>query len=260
MHCTICEHPSEFFQTGQLLDRYEVNYWRCPHCGTVGTESPFWLAKAYERAITSSDVGLVARNLELARITSVILRYCYRSDAKFVDYGGGYGLLVRLMRDQGYDFYWQDEFCTNLFATHWVAPPGEQYELLTAFEVLEHLPQPLETLATMLERAPNVLFSTELIPTPTPNLADWDYYGLEHGQHITFYTTAALEHLAHRWHKHFYSNGHNLHLFSQKPLSWYQQQLLKNRRLTQLLNYPSRRASLLLQDAQTAMQPAHFLA
>jgi hypothetical protein len=256
MNCTICTHASEFFQTGRLLDRHPVDYWRCPACGTVGTESPFWLAEAYDQAITSSDIGLVCRNLEMAKIASMILRYCYRPNAKFVDYGGGYGLFVRLMRDRGYDFYWQDEFCANLFAAHWEAPPGEQYELVTAFEVLEHLPEPLVTLEAMFQRAPNLLFSTELLPAPAPALADWEYYGLEHGQHIIFYTTAALEHLAQRWQKHFYSNGQNLHLFSDKPLNWYQQKILKHHRWAKLFSPIGRRPSLMLGDYRHAIRSA----
>jgi hypothetical protein len=133
-----------------------------------------------------------------------------------------------------------------------------QYELLTAFEVMEHLPKPIETIAAMFQQAPNILFSTELIPNPTPDLAAWDYYGLEHGQHVTLYTTTALKHLAQRWNKYFYSNGQNLHLFSHKPLNWFQQQILKNRRLTQLLDYSSRRVSLLPQDYQVAIKSTQF--
>jgi hypothetical protein len=259
MNCTICERPTKFFQTGQLLGRHQVDYWHCPHCGSIGTESPFWLPEAYDaRAITSTDVGLVCRNLELSRITSVILRYCYPTNSQFLDYGGGYGLLVRLMRDRGYNFHWQDEYCGNLFAVNWVASPDVQYELLTAFEVMEHLPKPIETIAAMFQQAPNILFSTELIPNPTPDLAAWDYYGLEHGQHVTLYTTTALKHLAQRWNKYFYSNGQNLHLFSHKPLNWFQQQILKNRRLTQLLDYSSRRVSLLPQDYQVAIKSTQF--
>jgi Methyltransferase domain len=253
MNCTICDRAGDFFQSGRLLDRYQVDYWRCAACGSVGTEPPYWLAAAYDRAITSSDIGLVCRNLEMARLVSAILYHCYPPQAKFLDYGGGYGMFVRLMRDRGYDFYWQDEYCQNLLAAHWSAPPEEHYDLVTAFEVLEHLPQPLTTLEALFQRAPSLLFSTELLPAPAPALGDWDYYGPEHGQHIVFYTTKALEQLAQRYHKHFYSNGRNLHLLSDKPLNFYQQRILRHGRWAKLLGALRRRPSLLPQDYQQAI-------
>jgi hypothetical protein len=253
MHCTLCTQPADPFATALILGRHWVQYWHCPSCGSVGTEEPFWLAEAYDRAITSSDVGLVARNLELARMTSVILNYCFDGSRRCLDYGGGYGLFVRLMRDRGYDFYWKDEYCTNLLAAGWEAPPAGEFELLTTFEVLEHLPQPIATLEKLLQLAPNILFSTDLIATPPPLIQDWDYYGLEHGQHIVFYTYQALQQLAQRFDRHFYSDGRSLHLFSQKPLNGLQQQIFRRRRWSKRLDILSRRPSLLPADARRAM-------
>jgi hypothetical protein len=40
------------------------------------------------------------------------------------------------------------------------------------------------------------MFSTLLVPEPAPKLEDWWYYGLEHGQHIAFYTRKSLAVLA----------------------------------------------------------------
>jgi hypothetical protein len=39
-----------------------------------------------------------------------------KKNGTFVDIGGGYGLLTRLMRDRGFDFYWKDPHCENIFA------------------------------------------------------------------------------------------------------------------------------------------------
>jgi hypothetical protein len=253
MHCTLCTQPADPFATELILGRHSVQYWHCPSCGSVGTEEPFWLTEAYDRAITSSDVGLVARNLEMARMTSVILNYCFDSSRRCLDYGGGYGLFVRLMRDRGYDFYWKDEYCTNLLAAGWEAPPEGEFELLTTFEVLEHLPQPIATLEKLLQLAPNILFSTDLIATPPPSIQDWDYYGLEHGQHVVFYTYQALQQLAQRFDRHFYSDGRSLHLFSQKSLNGFQQQIFRQRRWSKRLDVLSRRPSLLPADARRAM-------
>ena len=40
----------------------------------------------------------------------------FKSNGSIVDYGGGYGLLVRLMRNSGFDFYRYDPYCANFFA------------------------------------------------------------------------------------------------------------------------------------------------
>ncbi len=51
-------------------------------------------------------------------------------------------MFVRLMRDNGFDFYRSDRQCENLFAKGFEASldVSPSYELLTAFEVFEHLP------------------------------------------------------------------------------------------------------------------------
>ena len=59
----------------------------------------------------------------------------------FLDFGGGYGVFTRWMRDEGYDFFHYDQHCPNLFAPgHEADISGSvRYELATAFEVFEHI-------------------------------------------------------------------------------------------------------------------------
>jgi len=52
---------------------------------------------------------------------------------------------------------------------------GRRYELVSAFEVFEHLVNPLEEIERMLRLSDSILFSTLLVPTPAPGLADWWY-------------------------------------------------------------------------------------
>ena len=70
-----------------------------------------------------------------------------------------------------------------------------RYELVTAFEVFEHLAEPAKTVAQLLSISDSILFSTEPLPIPAPPIADWWYYGPEHGQHIAFFTRVALQSL-----------------------------------------------------------------
>ncbi|MDH7511315.1 MAG: hypothetical protein QHH04_09790, partial [Methanolinea sp.] len=81
---------------------------------------------------------------------------------------------------------------------------------------------PLTDFQRILNIANNVIFSTELLPNPTPKPEEWWYYGLEHGQHISFYSKKTLEYIAKMFGLNYYSNK-NLHFFTNKKindLSW----------------------------------------
>jgi hypothetical protein len=219
--CKICNTASDPFDTATVLGKYRVNYFRCPECGLIETETPYWLSESYSDAIASSDIGLVGRNVDLAELTSVILSVFFDGSGKFVDYGGGYGLFVRLMRDAGFDFYRYDKHCANLFATGFdvCLEPSQKFELVTAFEVFEHLVDPITEVAKMSSITPSILFTTELIPESDPPHPDhWWYYGLHHGQHITFYTHRSLSVLAKRTESNLYSSG-SFHLLTRKKIS-----------------------------------------
>lgn len=196
MNCACCQHPLKPWTRQRVLRRYEVDYFRCEACGYCCTEKPYWLEEAYANAITSSDVGLVHRNLKAASITSAVIRSGFDRRARFLDEGGGYGLFVRLMRDRGFDFWRSDPYCRNLFAVGFDAEPGERFPLLTIFEVFEHWVDPAAEIQRLRARAEAVLLSTELLPDNLADPAAWPYFGAEHGQHVSFYTAAALRALA----------------------------------------------------------------
>src|SRR3954471_910803 len=106
--CKICGADSLSIGKAKILGAYSVEYFCCVQCGFVQTEDPYWLDKAYESAITRTDVGLVGRNLHQARITQALMELCLKPEGTSVDFGGGYGLFVRLMRDKGYQFFRHD--------------------------------------------------------------------------------------------------------------------------------------------------------
>ena len=57
---------------------------------------------------------------------------------KVVDFAGGYGILVRMLRDKGIDAYWSDQFTPNLLSRGFEYS-GDTVNLLSAFEVLSIL-------------------------------------------------------------------------------------------------------------------------
>jgi len=198
------------------MSKYQVSYFRCGACRFIQTETPHWLEEAYSEAIGALDVGVMQRNLHNATVTSAIISLLFPSGVRFLDYAGGYGTLVRLMRDRGFDFRWSDRFAKNLHARGFEHVPGSRYDLLTAFEVLEHLPDPLEEIALLLELADNVLVSTEVVPEPTPVPPNWWYYAVKGGQHVSFYSADSLRKIASHFHVYLLSRG-PYHLFTRKP-------------------------------------------
>jgi hypothetical protein len=250
MKCKICSQASTAFAQARLLGRHEVQYYQCSNCGFVQTEEPFWFGEAYADAITSSDLGLVARNLGQSKICKAIIMAFFDSNGKFVDYGGGYGLMVRLMRNIGYDFHRYDPLCGNIFAKGFDAslPGSGDYELVTAFEVFEHLVHPLEDIEKMLSFSSNILFSTTLLPLSNPKPGEWQYYGLEHGQHISIYTPRALQVIAEKYRLHLHICRNSVHLLSKKKVAGWLFDIVAHYQVASLLHVGIRRRSLTYDD------------
>lgn len=222
MLCRICQGETTPLGKLLVLQKHKAGYRHCPTCHFAQVEDPFWLAEAYSKAITRSDIGLADRNLRFARASAPIIRFLFGMDGPFLDYGGGTGLFTRLMRDRGFDFYWEDAYCENQFAEGFQADPEGKFVLLTAMEVFEHLTDPLKTIEEMLRKAPALLFTTRLIASPPPALGQWWYYGPEHGQHVSFFSRRSLEKVAEIFNLHLYSDGMNIHLLSPKEIpSWW---------------------------------------
>jgi hypothetical protein len=250
MNCRVCASPASPFGTARLLDKHDVQYFRCPACGFVQTEEPDWLGDAYSEAIARTDLGLAARNRGFSVLTRAIIGAFFKSDGRFLDYGGGYGLFARTMRDLGFDFRLYERQCPNLFAGGFgveLASAG-RYELVTAFEVFEHLVNPLEEIERMHRLSDSILFSTLLVPTPAPGLADWWYYGLEHGQHVSLYSLEALRQIARRFRLNLYSDGRALHLLTPKKIPRALFKLVSRYRVARALGFLWKRESLLPRD------------
>jgi hypothetical protein len=123
------------------------------------------------------------------------------------------------MRDNGFDYYWNDPYCTNLLAAgfEYEIKSGDKIELLTAFELFEHFIDPAET-NKLLAISRNIIFSTQLLPKPIPEPDKWWYYGFEHGQHISFYSKETLQFIARKNNLNFYSTL-GLHIFTEKRIN-----------------------------------------
>ncbi|WP_228763297.1 class I SAM-dependent methyltransferase [Limnohabitans sp. 2KL-27] len=185
------------------------------------TEQPYWLEKAYSSAINNCDTGIMARNQLNVGLILATLNSLKSLNGAVVDYAGGYGILVRLLRDRGIEALWTDPYCTNLLAIGFEYT-NEKADLVTAFEAFEHFVDPLIEVDKLFAIAPNLLISTSLIASPAPRPNQWWYYGLDHGQHIGFFRVQTLQFIAKRFNKHLVTDGVSCHLFSEKPVSEFQ--------------------------------------
>jgi len=213
--CKICGAERKKIFSKNILGKYDVSYFECSECGFVQTEKPYWLKESYSSVITSTDVGMIKRNIMFSHIVENVIYGSFDEHGKFLDLAGGYGIFTRIMRDKGFDFYHEDKYCDNIFAKYFDVndlPEKERgFELVTAFEMMEHAENPFEELDYIFSITEDFLFSTELIPWR--DFENWWYLGTEHGQHISFYTAKSLELIAKKYGKYYYPHG-NLHLIS----------------------------------------------
>lgn len=230
MKCRICEHKSIFAFKTTILGKYSASFYKCNYCGFLQSENPYWLEESYTEAINLSDTGILARNEYLRKIVTVLTFCIFGKDTKILDWGGGYGIMVRMLRDDGWDAYWYDEYAQNIFAKPFTKDKHKKYNLITSFELFEHLPNPLNDIEKMLNISDNILFSTLLIPQEIPSL-DWWYYGFKHGQHISFYSKQTLKFIANKYNLN-YVGTNSIHLFSKKKIN-----LLSTYFLLRLSNY-----------------------
>jgi hypothetical protein len=248
-NCKVCKARSAYFGEMDVLKKYRVRYFRCEDCGFIQTETPHWLEEAYSSAIASQDVGIMQRNLVNCEVTSAVLNLFFPSVTSCVDFGAGHGVFVRLMRDRGFNFFWSDLHATNDYARGFERQDGATFGFLTAFEVLEHLVDPVSSLEELVNLSENVFVSTCLVPEPAPGLADWWYYVPSSGQHISFYTKDSLRVLAARFGRYLLSAG-PYHLFTKKPQSRVLYRLANRYRIARIVNSIHRRTSLIDSDFQ----------
>lgn len=221
MICKICNSRMREAFRRNVLRQYEVQYWHCGACGFLQTEAPYWLEHAYSSAIVSADTGILERNTYLANVAAATFWRLFRGKGRFLDLAGGYGLLTRLMRDVGFDYHWTDPHATNLFARGFEGKDlDEPYVAVTAFEVLEHVHDPLGFLADALRKygARTLLISTQTYSGAIPDPDKWWYYTFETGQHVSFYTGTALSLIARKLGLCFHSSGF-VHMWTDHRIS-----------------------------------------
>ena len=227
--CPICRSTVSYAFSATLLRKYNVAFYNCTQCGFLKTETPYWLEEAYGCAIADADTGLVQRNLCLSKIMTTLLFFLFDRKGKYLDIAGGYGMLTRLMRDVGFNYYWDDKYCENFLARGFKADLETAFTAITAFEVMEHVVDPLSFLSESMAQAKTktIFFSTLLFEGSPPEPGSWWYYTHETGQHISFYQKRTLCVLAKKLGLNLYSNR-SIHLLTNKKINSFHYRFLSH--------------------------------
>lgn len=217
--CRLCHGLVERQFVLTILEHHQTGYWRCCECGSLQTDEPHWLAEAYATSLTVSDIGAVRRCLTGRAVIWLILRFLRLRQARLLDFGGGSGLLCRLLRDIGIDAWTFDTYGSGEYARLFRVDAGAMtpgsFEVVTAFEVFEHLPCPYDDLLTLFRLSPEVLIaSTE--PYKSDYDKGWWYLTPHTGQHVFFYSSRALLLIGDRFGYSLQSVG-GWHIFTRRP-------------------------------------------
>lgn len=233
--CRLCAGATVHQFSKLILGKHEVGYWRCTACACLQTDHPHWLEESYRAVHSATDTGMVARTWQMAQTTSLLLRLAgVKNTTPCVDWGGGNGLFCRMMRDQGYDFVNDDKYAEPFYCAGFTRADRARTtaDIVTSFEVFEHLPDPGLQLSEILKLNPKLwIFSTQLY---TGQDQTWRYLSPRLGRHVFFYSEAGLNRFAAR-HGFALLKGREMHLLIRKSGQDYLKDGLRRRLAAQLL-------------------------
>jgi len=204
MECQICksEMRSVFYKeasvscgdyfAGRRLfqnDTGRFHLHECPSCGFSSfVDFLDWSKEDFQNRIYNDDYHLCDKPFEEARprtLSSWIAPLM--GERTLLDFGGGKGKLSQILRQNGknassYDPYYGDP--------KW---PSDRYDLVSAFEVVEHVPNQaflFSTMSKLLACNGIIVFSTLL--RPDYFLEDW-WYGSPRNGHVCFHSDKSLK-------------------------------------------------------------------
>jgi hypothetical protein len=215
--CRLCGGPTDPQFHATVLGSHKVGYHQCQTCHSLQTDVPYWLKEAYAQShLSRADSGAVARALQSQAIVYTIARILrLQRSASVLDFGGGSGLLCRLLRDIGFDARRSDAHAPNDFAQGFDDDGATTYSIVCAFEVVEHFAQPAQELPNIFNRAADlVVLGTNIYERQGH---EWWYLSPGMGQHVFFYSADAMTHIARRF-DFRYCRDAGVHIFAKRQL------------------------------------------
>ena len=203
-------------QAPRPLSGIPIYYYHCPGCGLVFTTAfDHFSREDFSTYIYNSEYVDVDPDF-LTERPAATARACTEFFAgsrniSILDYGGGNGSMADHLRANGFT----DVTTYDPFVPAHATRPERQFDLITAFEVMEHTNRPAQTrddMIALLNPEGLLMFSTLLIPDEiAPEDIGWWYIAPRNG-HVTLYSKPSLKKLlATRGFSMASKNGH-LHI------------------------------------------------
>jgi len=194
-----------------------IYYRRCDGCGFLFTDAfDHWNDEQFRSNIYNDSYCIVDPEYAAQRPNSnaeavVRLWGNHKADTRVLDYGGGNDVLCEVLRTNGFPVAITYDPMVPKFSQR----PKEKFELVTCFETLEHLPDPMLGIGQMIGCVadPGVILFTTLVRPPdfSTQRLNWWYIGPRNG-HISLFSREAL---LTAWSRHDYrmiSFNDNVHL------------------------------------------------
>ena len=181
---------SDYFEGRRLYERNlgEVVLYECTVCGFAAFEELcHWSEDQFKSEIYNADYYLCdppfgdVRPRKLSAWLSCVL-----APGDLIDFGGGEGVLSALLNERGFHSQSYDPFYGN------VQFPMDKADVVTAFEVVEHVPNQhalFHQMLNILKPHGLIIFSTLLKPTQLAQ--DWWYASPRNG-HVSFHSVPSL--------------------------------------------------------------------
>ena len=179
------------------LSGVPIYYRRCQTCGFLFTDAfDNWSDDQFRDHIYNTDYHMVDPDYRVARPSSnavsvVQLWGAIKANTRVLDYGGGNDTFCSVLRRQGFPIAVTYDPMVPEYAQR---PPGK-FDLVTCFETLEHLPDPVAGFAALAEcvAEPGLVFYSTLLQPDNLNDSGlgWWYIGPRNG-HISLFTRQAL--------------------------------------------------------------------
>ena len=238
--CKMCSGPTRHFASvdfqkhcGQDPYRFGrsglcVDYLRCEACEFIFTTFfDTWSTKDFATFVYNADYVKVDPEYVSARPERTALHMTHAlaggEQARMLDYGSGTGAFAKGMLKAGFAVF--DNY--DPFSSP--ERPIGTYDVITAFEVLEHSPDPHGTISDMLgylRPGGCLLIGQTLQPQDIEELkGDWWYLGPRNGHVSTFSTTTLQTYAA--AHDLRYCEGNHIFAFSRRELSDLSRTILK---------------------------------
>lgn len=212
--CPVCSRPTQPYDCVDFNKNCEelngkfiplslkpVYYFRCSVCGFVHSpEIRAWTQEQFKHWIYNDEYidfdpsfqnGRPQANARMLQATFER----YKETLDLLDYGGGTGVLAETLRSSGFKASTYDPFYGQK-----KPDDGQRFDLITAFEVIEHFPEPrmlMVDVLSMLKEDGIFIFSTSLSDqeiAENGRLTWW--YAAPRNGHICLFSLASLQILA----------------------------------------------------------------